>query len=74
MSASPIVWCYKKQVFACHTFVIYNLKCSLPGKLTTNPNKTKIWPVSVHEVCRLVVLKLIFWKKTEVRGPEKAIM
>lgn len=34
----------------------------------------KIYPVNVHEVYRLVVLKLIFWKETDIRGPEKTIM
>lgn len=73
MSVSPIIWYYKKQVFACNMFVIiYILENSLPEKKQNK--QTKSWPVNIHELCRLVVLKLIFWKATEVRGPEKAIM
>ena len=60
----------------CNMFVIiYILKNSARKtnqKLKAQQNK--ILPVNIHEVCRLVVLKLIFWKETKVRGPEKAIM
>lgn len=40
MSVSPIIWYYKKQVFACNMFVItYILENSLPEKNKTNKKK-----------------------------------
>ena len=62
MSIHSIFAIIKKQVLMCNMFVIiYNLKNSARKtnqKLKAQQNK--ILPVNVHEVCRLVVLKLIF--------------
>lgn len=54
--------------------MIYILRSSARKKLSEKQPQQQNCPVNVHEVCRPMVLKLIFWNETEVRGPEKAVM